>query len=150
MPQSLAKNLVHLIFSTKNRAPVLNDIVREALHAYVAGILNDLASPALLINSVSDHLHVLFNLNKNTALTHVVMEVKRGFSKWLKTPGANFTEFHWQNGYGAFSVGESAVETVKHYIANQQDHHRRVTFQEEFRAFLNRYKIEFDERYVWA
>lgn len=150
MPQSLAKNLVHLIFSTKNRAPVLNDIVREALHAYVAGILNDLASPALLINSVSDHLHVLFNLNKNTALTHVVMEVKRGSSKWLKTPGANFTEFHWQNGYGAFSVGESAVETVKHYIANQQDHHRRVTFQEEFRAFLNRYKIEFDERYVWA
>jgi len=149
MPQSLVKNLVHLIFSTKNRASVLNDIVREALHAYSAGILNDLASPALLINSVPDHLHVLFNLNKNTALAHVVMEVKRGSSKWLKTQGDNFVAFHWQNGYGAFSVGESAVEAVKSYIANQQDHHRRVTFQEEFRVFLKRYEIAFDERYVW-
>jgi len=149
MPQSLVKNLVHLIYSTKNRVPVLNDTVREALHSYAAGIFNNLASPALLIETVPDHLHVLFNLNKNTALAHVVMEVKRGSSKWLKTPGSNFAEFHWQNGYGTFSVGESAVETVKSYIANQPDHHRRVTFQEEFRAFLTRHQIEFDERYVW-
>ena len=149
MPQSLVKNLVHLIFSTKNRAPMLTDTGRKALHSYAAGILNDLASPALLINSVPDHLHALFSLNKNTALAHVVMEVKRGSSKWLKTQGANFAEFHWQNGHGAFSVGESVVEAVKSYIANQQDHHRRVTFQDEFRVFLKRHEIEFDERYVW-
>jgi REP element-mobilizing transposase RayT len=149
MAQSLAKNLIHLIFSTKNRDPVLSEIVRPSLHRYLAGIFKDLESPTLAANSVADHIHILFNLNKNQPLAHVVMEIKRGSSKWLKTQGSDLEQFHWQNGYGAFSIGQSAVEEVKAYIANQAEHHRVKTFEEEFRTFLIRYEIDFDERYVW-
>ena len=149
MAQSLAKNLIHLIFSTKNREPVLLEIVRPNLHRYMAGIFKDLDSPTLAVNSVADHIHVLLNLNKNQPLAHVVMEIKRGSSKWLKTQGSDLEQFHWQNGYGAFSIGQSAVVEVKAYIANQAEHHRVKTFEQEFRAFLLRYEIDFDERYVW-
>lgn len=149
MGQSLCKNLVHLIYSTKERHPFLDDPIREALHAYGAGILKDQESPALVIGSVADHMHVLFNLSKNLALADVVMHLKKGSSRWLKTQGQPYGRFHWQNGYGAFSVSQSAVEEVRHYILNQAEHHRKFTFQDEFRTFLRRYEIEYDERYVW-
>lgn len=149
MGQSLAKNLLHLVFSTKHRAPVLTDPVRPELHRYQSGILADLDSPALAINSVADHVHLLFSLSKNRALADVIMEVKRGSSKWLKTKGAEFAEFHWQNGYGAFSVSQSAVAEVTDYIARQAEHHQRVSFQDEFRKLLQKHEKEFDERYVW-
>ena len=149
MGQSLAKNLLHLVFSTKHRVPVLTDTIRPELHRYAAGILADLESPALAINSVADHSHILFSLSKNRALADVIMEVKRGSSKWLKTKGAEFAEFHWQNGYGAFSVSQSSVADVVDYIAKQAEHHRRLTFQDELRKILLRHEQEFDERYVW-
>ena len=149
MGQSLAKNLLHLVFSTKQRAPVLTDAIRPELHRYQSGILGDLDCPALAINSVADHVHILFSLSKNRALADVIMEVKRGSSKWLKTKGAAFAEFHWQNGYGAFSVSQSLVADVLDYIAKQAEHHRRMTFQEELRKLLQRHEQDFDERYVW-
>ena len=149
MSQSLVKNLVHLIFSTKNRERIITDAVRPDMHAYMAGILQDLDSPALTINSVADHAHILFNLDKNRAVAKIVMEVKRGSSKWIKTQGAAFRLFHWQSGYGGFSISPSAVNETKTYIAQQAEHHRVKTFQEEFRAFLHRYEVEYDERYVW-
>ena len=104
----------------------------------------------MAVNSVADHAHLLFNLNKNQALAQVVMEVKRGSSKWLKTQGAQFHEFHWQAGYGAFSIGQSGVSKVRTYIAQQEQHHRVRTFQEEFRSFLKRYELAFDEQYLWT
>lgn len=149
MPQSLAKNLIHLVFSTKERRPWLEDTIREELHRYACGILKDLESSALAVNSVADHVHVLFNLHRTKALADVVMEVKRGTSKWIKTKGPQFAEFHWQAGYGAFSVSQSAVAEVEEYIWKQAEHHQKLTFQDEFRRFLQRHKIEFDERYVW-
>lgn len=149
MPQSLASLLTHLVFSTKHREPVLTDAVRPELHRYQSGILADVESPALAINSVADHVHILFSLSKNRALADVVMEVKRGSSKWLKTKGAALAEFHWQNGYGAFSVSQSLVGEVTDYIAKQAEHHRRVTFQDELRKLLQRHEQDFDERYVW-
>ena len=149
MAQSLAKNLVHLIYSTKNRAACLDAEVRPALFAYKAGILKEWDSPALVIGGVADHLHVLFRLSKNHALARIVEEVKKGSSKWIKTQGAAFGGFHWQNGYGAFSVSQSNVEQVRRYIERQDEHHRRTAFQEEFREFLRRHGIEYDERYVW-
>jgi REP element-mobilizing transposase RayT len=149
MSQSLVKNLVHLIFSTKNRERLITDAVRPELHAYMAGILQSLESPALTINSVADHVHILFSLDKDRAIAKVVMEVKRGSSKWIKTQGRAFRKFHWQSGYGGFSIGKSAVERTKSYIARQAKHHRNKTFQEEFRKFLHRYEVEYDERYVW-
>jgi len=149
MPQSLSMNLVHLIYSTKDRTPCLTPAIRPKLHAYQAGILKDWDSPAIVIGGAADHVHALFTLSKNHALCKVVEEVKKGSSKWIKTQGASFTKFAWQNGYGAFSVSQSQVEHVRRYIENQEEHHRKVSFEEEYRTFLRRHRIAFDERYVW-
>jgi len=149
MPQSLAKIYIHLIFSTKNREPLLGAAVRPELHTYLGGILRDLDSPAVEINSEPDHAHVLFLLSRTHSLSDVVGRLTRGSSEWRKTMGAVYSAFHWQNGYGAFSVSRSAVDEVCEYIRRQHEHHQRVSFQDEFRAFLRRYEIEFDERYVW-
>jgi REP element-mobilizing transposase RayT len=149
MPQSLAKNLVHLIYSTKNRTPCLNREVLVRLFAYQAGILKEWESLALVIGGVTDHIHSLFCLSKNHALAKVIEEVKKGSSKWLKTQGSAFRDFHWQAGYGAFSVSQSNVEEVRRYIEQQEEHHRGRSFQEEFLAFLRRHGMEYDERDLW-
>ena len=149
MSQSLVKNLVHLIFSTKQRNLWIPADVRDRLYAYQAGIFKEWESPALSIGGVEDHVHALFGLSKNHALKKIVEEVKKGSSKWMKVEGTGNPEFYWQNGYAAFSVSESDAEEVKRYIENQEEHHRRRTFQEELRWFLRRHGISFDERYVW-
>ena len=149
MPQSLVNNLVHLVYSTKHRRPWLPDDVREALFAYQAGIFKQWESPALVIGGIEDHVHALFSLSKNHALKKIVEEVKKGSSKWMKTEGTKNRDFHWQNGYAAFSVSESNMPEVRRYIENQREHHRKMTFQEELRALLTRHGVEFDERYVW-
>ena len=143
------KNLIHLIYSTKHREPCLTPAVRPDLYAYLGGILREWHSPSLRIGGVADHVHILFQLSKNVALAKVVEEVKKGSSKWIKTRGAEFARFHWQNGYGAFSVSPSNTDAVVQYIDGQEEHHRRRTFQDEFREFLRRHGVEFDERYVW-
>ncbi len=150
MAQSLARNLIHFIFSTKNRAPLLQAAIRPELNAYMAGIFTNWESPAIIIGSVADHVHALFGLSKNHPLVKIVEEVKRGSSKWIKTKGKEFAHFAWQNGYGAFSVSSSMVNTVSRYIANQEKHHRQVTFQDEFRKFCRRHGVDFDERFVWG
>ena len=149
MPQSLAKNLIHLVFSTKNRQSILTEPVRDPLCAYASAVLRDLDSHVIAISAWRDHVHILFTLSKNHSLAQVVMEVKRATSKWIKAQGTEFTKFHWQSGYGAFSIGQSGVEEVKGYISSQAEHHRVKSFEEEFRSFLKRYEIEFDERYIW-
>lgn len=149
MPQSLANLYVHLIFSTKDRVPFLTNQVRPDLHAYMATVLANLNSPAVLINSVADHVHILFNMGRTVTLAQVVEDVKKSSSKWVKTQGASFSKFAWQAGYGGFSVSESNAPKVANYIQNQEEHHRKKTFQEEYREFLTKHKIEFDERYLW-
>ena len=149
MPQSLAKNLIHLICSTKDRDPCLSPEILANLFKYKAGILKEWKSPALVIGGVADHVHVLFCLSKNHSLVKVIEEVKKGSSKWMKTQGPEFRAFHWQAGYGAFSVSQSQVEAVRRYIELQDEHHRKRSFQEEFLAFLNRYDVEYDERFLW-
>jgi putative transposase len=147
--QSLAKIYIHLIFSTKNRERLLRDDIRPGLYAYIGGILRDLDSPALEIMGEPEHMHILFLLSRTQTISDVVGQVKRGSSAWLKTKQPSYHQFHWQNGFGALSVSQSAVEEVREYIRNQREHHKRVTFQDEFRAFLQRYEVEFDEQYVW-
>jgi REP element-mobilizing transposase RayT len=149
MPQSLARLHIHLIFSTKNREPVLLDSVRDSLHRYMATVLQNLGCPPLLINSVPDHVHILFELGRTVAVSNAVEQVKKTSSKWVKTQGSEFTRFAWQAGYGAFAVSQSNVTTVRQYIAGQQQHHRKKSFQEEYRAFLERHNVPFDEKYVW-
>jgi putative transposase len=148
MPQSLSKVLVHLIFSTKNREPNIAEAVRPRLHAYLVGILDNLKSPSLQTGGVADHVHSLFALSRTISQADLVEELKKGSSKWMKVEGGVPT-FTWQAGYGAFSIGESQADTVIRYIQNQAEHHRQVTFQEEFRKFLERYKVAYDEKYVW-
>jgi REP element-mobilizing transposase RayT len=149
MPQSLARLHIHLVFSTKNRERLLHDAVRDSLHAYMAAVLRNNGCPSVLINSVEDHVHILFELSRTVSVSQAVEEVKKTSSKWIKTQGANFGGFAWQAGYGAFAVSESNVEAVRKYIATQQEHHRKNSFQEEYRIFLKRHGVAFDERYGW-
>lgn len=149
MPQSLARLHIHLVFSTKNREPIITDVVRNSLHAYMATVLQNLGCHPVLINSVEDHVHLLFELARTVAVSQAVEDVKKSSSKWIKTQGPTFSKFAWQAGYGVFAVSESNVETVRKYIAGQREHHRTKTFQEEYRQFLERHRIAFDENYVW-
>lgn len=150
MPQSLAKVYVHIVFSTKYRYPFLTDKnIRSEMHAYLGGTCNELDSPVLTVGGVADHVHVLCRLTRNLSIAKVVGDMKRSSSKWIKTKGTLLRKFAWQNGYGAFSVGQSEVERVRKYIEGQEEHHRRKAFQEEYRSFLNEFGVEYDERYVW-
>ena len=149
MPQSLAYNYLHFITSTKYREKTIIREVREDLYRYIAGICTNLESHALQIGGVEDHIHILFLLSKKITLIKWVEEVKKSSSKWMKTQGDIFHNFYWQNGYGAFSVSPKNVESVKRYIANQEEHHRIKTYQVEYLAFLKKYKVPYDERYIW-
>jgi REP element-mobilizing transposase RayT len=147
MPQSLARNAIHLIFSTKKREPLIIPDLRTRLFAYLAGTLNELDCPAIEVGGVADHVHILFLLSKTLSLSKAVEEVKKSSSKWAKENGE--PRFYWQNGYGAFSVSLSNESKVVQYIAGQEEHHRVRTFEEEFRDFLRRHRMKWDERYVW-
>jgi putative transposase len=150
MAQSLAKILLHVVFSTRERRPFLKDqALREELHRYLGGILANRECQPLIIGGVEDHVHLLFAHSRTATVADVVKEVKRGSTAWLKTKSPALSDFSWQNGYGIFSIGQSQVEEVCAYIAGQEDHHRKNSFQDEFRRLLQRYEIAFDERYVW-
>jgi REP element-mobilizing transposase RayT len=149
MPQSLARILVHLIFSTKNREPSLSPDLQAELHPYLASVLDHDGCPALKVGGVEDHVHLLFGLPRTLTIAQVVENVKTSSSKWIKTQGAPLAHFYWQAGYGAFSVSQSNAAAVIQYIEGQAEHHRRETFQDEFRKILRRYQVSFDEKHVW-
>lgn len=151
MPQSLSKVLVHVVYSTKGRKPWLKDpALRKELYAYKAKILRDsVDSPALIINGVEDHVHMLCLLSRKFAIMSVIEEAKTETSKWLKKQSQDLADFAWQGGYGIFSVSESNCEQVRRYIADQERHHLKMSFQDEFRLLCKRHGIEIDERYVW-
>lgn len=151
MPQSLAQIYVHLIFSTKDRRPWLRDAsLRDQLYAYMATLTrNNVDSPAVVIGGVEDHVHALVRLSRKVPVMTVVQQCKVETSKWLKKQPSVPGEFAWQGGYGAFSVSASNVDEVVRYIRNQADHHRKMSFQDEFRALCQRHGIELDERYAW-
>jgi REP element-mobilizing transposase RayT len=149
MPQSVSRLYVHLVFSTKHREPLLLSPTRQQMHAYLAAVLKNQDSPALKVGGTSDHVHALFRLSKNSSLAKIVEEIKTSSSKWVKTQGRTLANFYWQSGYGGFSVSPAEVEEVAEYIAQQEAHHRAVTFQDEYRKLLASHGIEYDERYVW-
>ena len=150
MPQSLARVWIHLIFSTKNRFPFLSDkVLRADMHAYLAKMFREQDCETLIVNGVEDHVHALFALSRTHAIASVVKEIKRTSSGFAKELSASLAKFQWQGGYGAFSVSQSNLAEVVRYIEEQEEHHKRVSFQDEYRAFLKAYEIEFDERYVW-
>ena len=149
MPQSLSKVYVHITFSTKNRDELIDDRIKDSLFEYIGGICRKLECNPLKVGGHRDHIHILCLLSRKIAQMTLLEEVKRQSSKWIKTKGEEYKNFYWQNGYGIFSVNPAQTDVVVKYIANQQDHHKKKTFQDEFRAFLKKYDVEYDERYVW-
>jgi REP element-mobilizing transposase RayT len=149
MPQSLTKIYAHLIFSTKNRAAFLDEEVRDRVHGYIAKTIRSIDSPYVVVGGVADHIHILFDMGKRHAPIAFVEQVKRESSKFVKTLGPKYNSFYWQRGYGMFSVSPTHLADAEDYVRNQEQHHQKKTFQEEFREFLKRYGISFDERFVW-
>jgi putative transposase len=150
MPQSLAQIHLHLVFSTKNRYPFqLDHQYRDAMHAYLATVCSTMESPSLRVGGVADHVHLLVSFGRVGSVAELIRELKRSSSKWIKTQSKDLGKFEWQHGYGAFSVSPSHVEVLIEYIKNQETHHRKMTFQDEFRKLLKKYSVQYDERYVW-
>lgn len=150
MAQTLTKLLVHVIFSTKGRASLIEPEIDEKLYAYMTGIGHNLGSPVLAINGAEDHVHLLVSLSKTITLADLVLNVKRDSSTWMNKERLIKGSFAWQNGYAAFTIGESQVPALKRYIAGQKEHHRKVSFQDELRTFLKKYGVAYDEKYVWS
>ena len=149
MGQSLVKNYLHIVFSTKHRQSLIFPAIEPELHSYLGGILNNLECNPIKIGGYTDHIHVLCLLSKKIALMKLLEEMKSHSSKWIKTKDERLKNFYWQDGYGAFSVNPSEVDVVIAYIENQHEHHKNKTFQDEYRAFLKKYNVDYDERYVW-
>jgi putative transposase len=149
MGQSLVKNYIHIVFSTKYRQPLISEAIEDELYSYIGGICNALGCTPIKIGGYYDHVQILCMLSKKIALMKLLEEIKSHSSKWIKTKGESLKNFYWQDGYGAFSVNPAEVDIVIKYIANQKKHHGKKTFQDEYRAFLKKYRVEFDERYVW-
>jgi putative transposase len=140
--------LLHLIFSTKDRRPLITPEIRDDLFAYLGGIIREMRGTALIINGTADHVHMLIRIRPVQAAAEIARVVKANSSGWVKEKWD--VQFAWQTGYGAFSVSESSVPAVSRYIATQEEHHKKVTFQEEYVAFLKKHKIAYDERYIWS
>lgn len=150
MPQSLADIWIHLIFSTKHRQPWLEDErIREELFRYMSSICTQMDSIPRIVGGVADHAHLLFRQSKNHPLAKIIKSVKGDSSIWIKKRWPGFHEFYWQRGYGAFSVSPRHVDVVEKYIARQEEHHRDMGYQDEFRFFLNRHQIPYEERFLW-
>jgi REP element-mobilizing transposase RayT len=149
MPQSLSNVIIHIIFSTRDREPWLDRDVRPRMHAYVATICRDQSAEAFLVGGVVDHLHIVTTLPRTLSQATMIETVKKTSSKWIKALDRKYRGFYWQRGYGSFSVSPSQLQAVLDYVESQEEHHRTRSFQEEYRDFLSKYGIEFDERYVW-
>ncbi len=150
MSQSLSSVLIHIVFSTKDRAPILNSSVRPALNGYLATVARNLGCQCFRVGAVADHVHLAIRISRTITIAQLVEELKTSSSKWLKTQSTALAAFAWQGGYGAFSIGPASLEALKQYIDTQEDHHRTRTFQQEYRKFLERYGVDYDERYVWS
>ena len=149
MPQSLANVLLHLIFSTKNRTACLDADVRPGLHAYLATVARNADCKCPRVGGTVDHVHLAIRFSRTITIAKLVEELKTSSTKWLKTQSPKLARFAWQRGYGAFSVGPADIDALLAYIDTQEEHHRTRTFQEEYRTFLKKYGVEYDERYVW-
>ncbi len=149
MPQSFCSALFHCVFSTKERRQLITPKLQESLWPYLGGIARENRMTALAIGGVEDHLHILLSLRSTLDVAKSMQLIKGGSSKWIHDTFPEHRSFAWQSGYGAFSIGVSQVDDTIAYISSQKKHHRRRTFQDEFLAFLNKHRIEYDPRYIW-
>lgn len=150
MAQSLSKVYVHITFSTKNRQNLIDEKIKTSLFQYLGGVCKGLECNPVRVGGYSDHVHILCLLSRKVAQMDLLEELKKQSSKWIKNQGSDYSNFYWQDGYGIFSVNPTQVNVVEEYIENQEEHHKSVSFQDELRAFLKKYKVEYDERYIWT
>ena len=150
MPNSYTCLYYHVIFSTKDRLPLIDPALRDRLHEYMGGIVRDEKGRLLAAGGTPDHVHLLLSLHPQKGLSDILRQIKASSSRWMHETAASLRDFAWQDGYGAFTASYSNLAQVKQYIADQEQHHRRVSFQEEFVEFLRRHEIPYDERYIWA
>ena len=149
MGHSYSDMLNHIVFSTKHRERIISDELKPKLFAYMAGIIEELEGKAIIINGMPDHVHILTTNSPKISVSEFIGKVKANSSGWVNKQSRARTKFYWQTGYGSFSVSRSKVDEVHNYIADQERHHRKMTFKQEFRGLLKKHGIEFDERYVW-
>ncbi|MGQ0761476.1 MAG: IS200/IS605 family transposase [Acidobacteriota bacterium] len=149
MSQTLVSLLAHVVFSTKNREPFITSEIESELFAYIGGILKNHESRLLDAGGTADHVHLLISQSKNVSLSALMKDLKKDSSSWIKTKGREFRNFHWQDGYGACSIGKSEIPELNKYIARQKEHHHKRTFKEELIEFLEEYGVAYDERYLW-
>ena len=149
MAQSLSKVYVHITFSTKSRQAFIDENIETSLFEYIGGICKGLECNPIKVGGHIDHVHILCLLSRKIPQMKLLEEIKKQSSKWVKTKDTIYSNFYWQDGYGIFSVNPSEIDAVINYIANQAIHHSKLSFQDEFRAFLKKYKVDYDERYVW-
>ena len=146
MPQSLVKLLVHTVFSTKNRADLIHADIEDQLFGYIHGIVENNKSKLIIAGGTTNHVHLLISLGRTVDISDLIGDIKRDSSSWMKK---HETSFFWQEGYGAFSIGESQAARVAAYIRNQKQHHSKYAFEDEFRGLLRKYAVEYDDRYLW-
>lgn len=149
MSRTFTQLFTHIVFSTKGRARLIAPDLKPELHAYLGGLTRELKGKALVINGMEEHVHLLVSLPPTISLSNTLRFLKSNSSKWVHEKWPERSSFAWQLGYGAFSVNKSNVPEVTDYICNQEDHHRRISYEEEFLALLRKHNIEYDERYVW-
>lgn len=147
MAQTLVKVYLHIVFSTKERKDTIKPDIESELFAYIGGVLRNYNSVLVAANGTSNHVHLLVSLTKNTSISNLLREIKKSSSYWIKAKGTEYATFQWQAGYGAFSIGQSQMDDVKNYIANQKEHHASMSFETEYRSILQKYQVDFDEKY---
>ena len=149
MAQTLSSLYIHIIFSTKQRIPIIDQSFRYRLWQYIGGICNGLNSPPVQIGGTADHIHILCNLSRSISLQELVTRIKTESSKWVKRISSESPDFYWQSGYGVFSVNPLEYNKVAEYIRDQERHHQKRDFCDELRLFLKKYEIKYDEKYLW-
>ena len=149
MSQSLTKIYIHIVFSTKNRNYIIGEDIKDELYNYIGGICKRLECYPVKVGGYTNHIHILCILSKKLTLIKLIEEVKKNSSKWIKDKNKKYLNFYWQDGYSTFSVNPTEIDIVVSYINNQTEHHRIISFEDECRTFFKKYKMEFDEKYVW-
>ena len=149
MPQSLSKIYLHIVFHIKTTSPQIDEAHLERVHSYIGQLVNSTGCSVIRIGGIGDHVHVLCLLSRNETVSHLVEEIKRNSSRWIKTLGQEYECFAWQGGYAVFSVSESLINKTIEYVIKQKEHHKKLSFKEEYIQFLKLYNIDYDERYVF-
>lgn len=149
MTQSLADIIVHMVFSTKERLPLIKSAIEEELYKYISGLCLNLECPDIKINGVEDHIHILVQLGRTITVSNLISEMKSNSSRWIKSKSLDYKDFAWQGGFGAISVSRYNLDSAKEYLSKQKEHHKAVSFRDELRALLKKAQITYDEKYLW-